>query len=370
MEHVDEDGVLDPMDVLEGGVLKVEYAPTDPSDSITVFWAISPSVSPLEFSPQSPGTHDAVETPIAVTTIARSLNKRVEASYVVRRGSTALISEPLKLRVLDLPDSALSAPEVTEATGALLDELDLTTFDGDAHVTATWPLIAEWQRVWMFVHGRQANGEDLTLLLLDGHEVTRTQVENGLDIALSRAALESLRNRSPLRIEMHVAFDGSGALLSARAFPLRELTLILNSSVGELEGFENAPIGEIARELVADLLTVEKLTGTLFIRAAYPTAIPYTLGKNLRGTGSVKITLHNPASSLQFGVIRYQYQPSQVIYFDEFDVEITRETTPPFGSNQGAWVTYTAPDGRKVKSMHIVTLTGPGFGVDEFTLID
>lgn len=71
-----------------------------------------------------------------------------------------------------------------------------------------------------------------------------------------------------------------------------------------------------------------------------------------------------------FGVIRYQYQPPQVVYFDEAGEELATETVPPFGDKQGDWMTYTAPEGRKIKSLNVVTLQGRGFGVDEFTLIE
>lgn len=274
MEHVGADGVLDPMNVLEGGVLKVEYPAPDPTDSITVFWSVSPSDTPIELRPPV-GAQAVVETPIAVTTLAKSLNRRVEASYVVKRGAQALLSYPLFITVLDLPDSALPAPTFAEVTNPLLAELDLTLFEGDAHIIAKWPLMASYQRVWLFVHAQLASREEVTYALLDGHEVKPDEERDGLNIPVARETLEALRNRSQLRIEMRVTLDGSSALISARAFPVTALTLILSESIGELEGFENQPIQEIKEELEADLLKVQRLTGRLYIRAPYLAARPY-----------------------------------------------------------------------------------------------
>ncbi|MNM63808.1 hypothetical protein D3C81_751830 [compost metagenome] len=122
---------------------------------------------------------------------------------------------------------ALTAPEITEARGAVLD---LAYFNGDATVwMPPWAGIAEGQTIWISVIGRLASNQELKVWLAEAAPVTRQELGSGVSRALSRQTLNTLVHDSSLTIHVQVDPRGTGDLENAIDAPVRGYQLLTRS---------------------------------------------------------------------------------------------------------------------------------------------
>lgn len=211
-------GVLDPMDALAGATLTVAYNDMAITDVIAPIWN-----GQNAFVDWKPGSASkSVDFLYSPSVLAASLGQSFDVSYGVIRGATVLTSDVLRLTVSPIPDSELakSKPVVTEAVDGVLD---LTTFEGNAHVfVPIWPLAAVGQTVWLTVIG--PNGVP-TLKLLEAYPMTAVDVANGIGREITRATLEAFVDESQMMVVCKVGFGGGADEAGAIVFPALRLTV-------------------------------------------------------------------------------------------------------------------------------------------------
>ena len=120
-----------------------------------------------------------------------------------------------------LPSQAPELPkfQVPESDGEFLDMLSIP---GDATlITERWSPA----HIWLQVVGKNSEGEDLSISLLENHELSDIQFENGLREMLPRDRLMELANNSSAILQCLITFDGSSDVSTATAFPMLQLTI-------------------------------------------------------------------------------------------------------------------------------------------------
>ena len=138
------------------------------------------------------------------------------------------------LRVDPYPGRDLPEPIVPEASGGELDFTELCC--GDAHlVVAPWPEIAVTQQIALVCKGTSIAGSSIVVPLLPERPVTPDEVNNGLEIAISNAALAELRTGSVISLELSVEFPDEDLT------PFSPVELRLWKSQEVFEGFDGQP---------------------------------------------------------------------------------------------------------------------------------
>ncbi|CAI8930177.1 BIG2 domain-containing protein [Pseudomonas sp. IT-P74] len=220
------DDELDPMNATQGVDVSVEYANMDPAlDTIALKWRGTPGAGTSEDLELPADASGRVKFSLPSSVVGPNIGKSVAVSYEVKRYNFWKPSDLLTLNVLRFqdPDNQLPRPQVPQAPNGILD---LMTFAGDARVTVDkWPFIALKQRIWLRLQGKTASGATHTIELLDGTEITQTQLANGLNETLLRSELLKLGHASPATVICKVAFDGDSQEHTAIEFPRLALTV-------------------------------------------------------------------------------------------------------------------------------------------------
>lgn len=220
------DGVLNPKDGLNGVDVTASYVSMNPDqDMIRLKWLGTPGAGTsddLELPGQAGGT---VQFHLPASVVGANIAKRVSIDYEVTRYTITTPSTMLDLYVSDFqnPEDDLPRPRIPQANDEILD---LMEFTGDAiALLGTWPFIAAKQCIWFFVDGITTAGQSYRIRLMDGVEITPTQISAGLDEALLRSELMKLGHSSRASVGCKVTFDGSRNEDSAIEFPRRQLTV-------------------------------------------------------------------------------------------------------------------------------------------------
>ncbi|MNO36581.1 hypothetical protein D3C76_266500 [compost metagenome] len=220
------DDELDPMNATQGVDVSVEYANMDPAlDTIALKWRGTPGAGTSEDLELPADASGRVKFSLPSSVVGPNIGKSVAVSYEVKRYNFWKPSDLLTLNVLRFqdPDNQLPRPQVPQAPNGILD---LMTFAGDARVTVDkWPFIALKQRIWLRLQGKTVSGATHTIELLDGTEITQTQLANGLNETLLRSELLKLGHASPATVICKVAFDGDSQEHTAIEFPRLALTV-------------------------------------------------------------------------------------------------------------------------------------------------
>lgn len=220
------DGTLDPMKALDGADIKTRYQGMDAKlDLITLKWLGTPG----------PGTSDDQEKPgddsgtvsfhLGPQWVGANINRTVHVEYHVKRYGRTTASKILNLNVLNFqdPEKQLPRPQVPQAQNTVLD---LMTFTGNATIRVEkWPHIAPRQCLWLRLEGKTASGDNYSIQVLGGVEITPGQVSNGLNEVLPRSELLKLGHSTPATVVCKVTFDGTGEEYAASEFPLLALTV-------------------------------------------------------------------------------------------------------------------------------------------------
>ena len=199
----------------------------DPSiqldDIIVVTWTGAPG-TPADGSYTSPphvvkvlGTQEiALDNKV----LAYSFGGNVTVKYSKTTGSAKRDSLPLILSVQDIADAdpRLPTPTIDRVTGDELNPADLLPTDHTR--TTAWPLIAVGQRVDLTYREIKSDGSaGIIEQAYKGKEVT-TEDLGGLKHPVPVAKLASLADRSTLKLEVQVNFDGNESGRKV-AFPTR-----------------------------------------------------------------------------------------------------------------------------------------------------
>ncbi|MBD8708156.1 hypothetical protein IFT47_16090 [Pseudomonas sp. CFBP 13711] len=141
--------------------------------------------------------------------VAKTVGKTVQVSYSVAGNTGAVRSQTLDLDVRLIPVGQLTAPQIVQAVGGVLDVGGLQTA-ADIFINA-WPLIALKQKTWMQLQGFG----NLNLPVWQGYEIGST----GAQVAtVQRKDLQNLTDGSQLNLVLEVLFDDG---LPLQPFPIR-----------------------------------------------------------------------------------------------------------------------------------------------------
>ena len=141
--------------------------------------------------------------------VAKTVGKTVQVSYSVAGSTGAARSQTLNLDVHLIPVGQLTAPQIVQAVGGVLDLGGLQT-EAVILVNA-WPLIALKQKMWMRLEG----SGNLKLHVWQGYEIGST----GAQVAtVERKDLQNLTDGSQLNLVLEVSFDDG---LPLQPFPIR-----------------------------------------------------------------------------------------------------------------------------------------------------
>ncbi|WP_339476996.1 hypothetical protein [Pseudomonas fluorescens] len=220
------DETLDPMRGLTGVDVNVGYSSMKPDqDMIGLKWLGSPGAGTsedLELPGHSSGN---VQFHLPASVVGANIERRVTVKYEVTRYTITTPSQTLDLYISGFsdPESQLPRPEVPQAAN---DILDLMTFSGDARVVvAKWYHIAPKQFIWLTIEGETALSVPYIIKIIDGKEITQTQLSNGLNELLLRSELMKLGHSTPATVVCKVAFDGDEVEDRAYIFPQLHLTI-------------------------------------------------------------------------------------------------------------------------------------------------
>lgn len=141
--------------------------------------------------------------------VAKTVGKTVQVAYYVSRNTGAVRSQTLDLVVHLIPVGQLTAPQIVQAVGGVLDVGGLQT-EAVILVNA-WPLIALKQKMWMRLEG----SGNLKVPVWQGYEIGST----GAQVAtVERKDLQNLTDGSQLNLVLEVLFDDG---LPLQPFPIR-----------------------------------------------------------------------------------------------------------------------------------------------------
>lgn len=217
-------GTLDPIDAVDGAIVRVKYDGMLPSDTMAVAWIGNSQADTWESDPKNGSAFGQVDFSVPVSVVAASQGKLIEVRYaVVRNDQPPKPSLPLELTVGVLSQDHLPLPVVPEAPDKILD---MATFQGNAKVTvAPWRLIALAQRYWIKVSGTNDNSQPYSFYVAFNQPVTTSEVGGGLDWPMLRSELQKLKHEAPLTVEVSIAFDPAQDETAARKLLPLILTL-------------------------------------------------------------------------------------------------------------------------------------------------
>ena len=220
------EGLLDPMKALNGVDVLVSYASMDTAlDTVNLRWIGTPGPGTSVDQVKPAHASGTVAFRLLPSVVVPNINKVVYVLHLVNRYGKATESQSLALRVLNFqdPENDLPRPEVPQALNSVLD---LMMFSGDPRVLVKrWPFIAPRQRIWLLLIGKTTAGAPCITKILDGREITSTQVTNGLNETLRRSELLKLGHSSEATVICKVAFDNDLSEDSACVFPVLNLTV-------------------------------------------------------------------------------------------------------------------------------------------------
>jgi hypothetical protein len=201
-------GVLSPMGVQAGGTFRVTYTGMRDTDIIVPIWnKISDTIPWMNGKPGGvpPNT---VESTVPAALIGAVIGKTIDVVYDVLREGQGYFSDVLKLTVEAIPLASLPTPQITQASGGVLD---VGALQGDADLTVQpWPFIAVGQKMWMRLEG----SNNLDLPAWQEYEITSTGTQS---TKVPLGYLEGLADASTLRLVLKVSFDAG---LTQQVFPM------------------------------------------------------------------------------------------------------------------------------------------------------
>ncbi|MFJ3483635.1 hypothetical protein ACIPL1_09660 [Pseudomonas sp. NPDC090202] len=194
---VETDGVLHPTpDNVDTVEIIVDYADMPSNDVLIFSWNGDTSIAPVA----ADNKPKKVAVPRALVMAATEKTIDVLYSVVDDANPDGVPSEILKLVVDKYLEPVYPAPEITQASGGVLDIAALTA---DANVTvAAWPGIAAGQKIWLTVTSNPAYGATAW----DGEAIVGTGAQA---TTLDLAKLKTLEDGSTLYLLVEVSLDGT-----------------------------------------------------------------------------------------------------------------------------------------------------------------
>ncbi len=252
--------LLNPINATHGATIRVAYEGMRDTDWVCAYFEGTPGAGTPALACVY-GTKDGfVDFPVPASAISANFCGQVTVRYSVMR-DVLWSSPPLKVKVLTITD--LPTPEVTQATGRVLD---LNTFAGKADCTVEpWDFIAQGQSTWLRVTGELEDGTPYSFDVLTGETLPAEGETDGVISQLPRSELEKLADCSKFAVHFAVNFNGRVDKPSAVKFPLLELTLHQQDLV---------LIAPTVREAVGSVLNPENAQEGVTVRVEYDRISP------------------------------------------------------------------------------------------------
>ncbi len=348
---------LDPLSGSQGIHADIAYLSMTSSDIIGLSFNGNDT-----FETQNGSLFGKVTFIVPVADVALAVGKTVQVIYAVVRQESVFLSETLELVVQPIAQEKLPTPQVTEASE---DVLDLTAFEGDAHVTvAPWPLIDEAQTVWLTVMGPEGVP---TIKLLEAYPITEPDERGGIKVAIARAELDKFEDGSELTVVCKVGFTGGANEIGAVELPILKVTIIVKPTAA-YEDFETMTVGDY---LVGSSVTRPTMTittsgyGYAIISQNVSTGITNQVVRPYNKT-TVIFTLTPAAKSVKLkGSMRYGIM--HIRFFDGPNLLHTIDA--PTGVDY-FWGDYTAQPNKKISHVTVECPGDTGYTpwIDDFTL--
>ena len=235
--------------------------------------------------------------------ISANFCEKVTLSYTVSHSGTGPWMSPSRVvKVLNI--SGLPAPQVTQATGKVLD---LNTFKGDAEATVIpYDYRAEGQPCWLWVTGKLEDGSDHNFEVLFGEPLTEQWLQEGVSTLLPRHELQKLADCEPFEVHFAVNFNGQSDQASAEKFPVLTLGIVQEDLVLK------APT---VREAVGDQLTVWNGRDGVTVRVEYERISPrQTISVCWKQSDGTCLALESRPGNSNPGYVDFQIPREAVIH--------------------------------------------------------
>ncbi|MCL5226502.1 hypothetical protein M4Z12_10415, partial [Pseudomonas sp. In614] len=357
-------GATNPIDVLaypDGVTVRVEHLTAESGDKAHLV-----EVSPLPDTPAFPSpvlnANHRANFNLSPAFLAARQGKNIELKWeLIRNGAKVAESPVLALtvnRIVD-GDTRLPTPTITAVTDGVT--LDLTSFTGDTSaLLQAWLGIAVGQPFWLRCEGTTSSGALVTLRIHQGTAIGTTGDQSG---DVTRAFLGQLGNGTQITVFAAVNFDGVANEATAVRFRVRDYT-VKSVPIFWEENFNAQPTRSISagQSISLDSMTITLISGagTSGIHT-FSTPVPGMLNgpaivtNNGTETGQqqIRLSLKSNCSRVRFAYT-YQLKAAEVIFLDGAG-RIDQRDLPADPSNGHKWVDFSAPSGRQISTIDIIS---------------
>ncbi len=362
-------GILNPMNAINGATVVVTYA-MQTTDTIGISWNGQDNLVPTQ-----PGsTLGSVTFTIPASALAPVIGKTIEVRYGVLRNGASKPSNALDLTVQTLPDAALEAPRILQATGD--GSLDVSALTGDADLRVKpWPFIAAGQLISLRLEGTKADGSAHNWLHWSWQNLPISSTgEPSTTLRLNN--LKTLKDGSSLTLIFDVSFDGG---LTKVLFPIR--TLNVHQLIAGFEDFESEQPTVLQvgvpftchSGLVLNLLMsrpIYSFRRTEIVRSSSPFEMGYGWVNHAQ-LGLLEFRLTGPSRFVDFDVHSVNGRGGSLgTYYNAAGRVVGSRPIPVTGATNLGRVSFVAPAGELVVSFQVdvkgeeVGLNDGGYAID------
>lgn len=378
---------VNPIDALaypQGVTLQVQYSDAQVGDHARLIEIDAPAGSPL-FPLVAFESNKQANVQLKPEFLAARHGKDLKFKWSLHQGNEPIGESPaLELRVIKMIDGdpRFPTPEIKEATGSVGQKvLDLQTFPGDATVfVAPWPMIAEGQKIYLFVHAVLESGQPDVIILEEGRAIDSLEPTNGVYINFPRKILQSLKSNTAITSNLKISFNEETEEENLVGLPTLTTTLLRPIIT---ENFNNHPTIEISsgESLKIPRMTISCIngSGTCGIREQHQ--LPGMLdgpGINVsRGKShpshteidTVNFLLDIPCTKIKFSCT-FQSHLALITFYDSRDkpIETLRlPGSPDYYTPHNKWIEFSAPAGESISRFQ--TETSDHLYFDYFTFM-
>jgi hypothetical protein len=357
---------VEPIDVLaypNGVKIRIEYLDARKDDRARLV-----EVNPPAGSPQFPlvefNSNKQVNTVLSPAFLAARHGKEIELRWNLNRnGGQAGKSDAIKVSVLKIVDEdpRFPTPNIDSNTSNELDVQELTT---NARILAVkWSLFEPGQPIWIRCTGFNKNGDSVNKDVRSGEP---NDSADGLSVEAPIEWLKTLKDGTESTIACAANLDGSAIEATAVSFPLRTYLIKASPPAPLFENFDGQPhssstIGQ-SISIPSMTITLTSGAGTTGIQAngiaiagmlTGPAIVTNASNELPTGQQLITLSLKSAYSRVRFAYT-YQLRAAEISFSDNSGTVGSRNL-PADASNGHKWIDFSAPAGRKITSIQIVS---------------
>jgi hypothetical protein len=285
-------------------------------------------------------------------------------NFKVMRGDIAASSELVTVTITPIPANALQNVRILEADN-VKNELALTTVTKGATIRLdNWPLIGARQFLWLEILGTAPDGKSHNLVVL-----TPANAHVGwlpalyLDRLVPYTYWQGLGDRTTVQLLLHVAMNLGSVKGEAIAFPIK--TYSFNAQPLLFENFDGQPQTLITAgqsiSIPSMIITFASGANTMGIHTyRFPIAgmlagpaITTNHNSEAPSKQTIRLSLRAGYSRVRFAYT-YQIQPVEIFFLDATSI-LGKQDLPLNSRNRHTWIDFSAPAGKKVTTIDIVS---------------